>query len=273
MSCNARRRPRRPAGKPNPGGSQPQRAGGLLRRPLPGPPGSPAGAARARPGLRRRRLGRPVPLARAARAVDRRRHRAVARGRRAHPHRRRLRHLRRRAPPVRRPRASTSSTASRCSSTSATPSRCSPRSRACWRRTAGFAGSTSHLEAFHSRSVWNYTPYGLMLLLEEAGLELVEVRPVIDAFTLVAWRALGTPRFFYRWWARESPPYRAISLLARTAALGPPHRQHGQAHPERAVHVPGASGARRGIGSPRAPCRRPGRRRSRARRIRRRPRR
>jgi SAM-dependent methyltransferase len=76
-------------------------------------------------------------------------------------------------------------------------------------------GSTSQLEAFHSRSVWNYTPYGLMLLLEEAGLELAEVRPVIDAFTLVAWRALGTPRFFHRWWARESPPYRAISALAR----------------------------------------------------------
>ena len=80
-----------------------------------------------------------------------------------------------------------------------------------------FAGSTSQLEAFHSRSVWNYTPYGLMLLLEEAGLELVEVRPVIDGFTLVAWRALGTPRFFHRWWARESPPYAAISLLAHAA--------------------------------------------------------
>ena len=93
------------------------------------------------------------------------------------------------------------------------------------------AGSTSHLEAFHSRSIWNYTPYGLMLLLEEAGLELVEVRPVIDAFTLIAWRALGTPRFFYRWWARESPPYRAISLLAAAGALGPPHRQHRQARP------------------------------------------
>jgi SAM-dependent methyltransferase len=79
------------------------------------------------------------------------------------------------------------------------------------------AGSTSHLEAFHSRSVWNYTPYGLLLLLEEAGLELVEVRPVIDAFTLVAWRALGTPSFFHRWWAHESPPNRAISLLARVA--------------------------------------------------------
>jgi ubiquinone/menaquinone biosynthesis C-methylase UbiE len=80
-----------------------------------------------------------------------------------------------------------------------------------------FAGSTSQLEAFHSRSLWNYTPYGLMVLADEAGLELTEVRPVIDGFTLVAWRALGTPRFFYRWWARESPPYRAISLLARPA--------------------------------------------------------
>jgi ubiquinone/menaquinone biosynthesis C-methylase UbiE len=85
-------------------------------------------------------------------------------------------------------------------------------------RPAGWlAGSTSHLEAFHSRSVFNYTPYGLMLLFEEAGLDLVEVRPVIDAFTLIAWRALGTPRFFYRWWARESPPYRAISLIGRPA--------------------------------------------------------
>ncbi|MEA2376767.1 MAG: hypothetical protein QOD13_674 [Thermoleophilaceae bacterium] len=80
-----------------------------------------------------------------------------------------------------------------------------------------FAGSTSQLEAFHSRSLWNYTPYGLMVLADEAGLELTEVRPVIDGFTLVAWRALGTPRSFYRWWARESPPYRAISLLARPA--------------------------------------------------------
>jgi ubiquinone/menaquinone biosynthesis C-methylase UbiE len=80
-----------------------------------------------------------------------------------------------------------------------------------------FAGSTSHLEAFHSRSLWNYTPYGLMELLHEAGLELAEVRPVIDAFTLVGWRALGTPRSFHRWWARESPPFRAISLLARPA--------------------------------------------------------
>jgi SAM-dependent methyltransferase len=81
------------------------------------------------------------------------------------------------------------------------------------------AGSTSQLEAFHSRSVFNWTPYGFMRVAEDAGLRVVELRPVIDGFTLVAWRALGLPRFFYRWWARESPPYRAIELAARAARL------------------------------------------------------
>jgi hypothetical protein len=48
---------------------------------------------------------------------------------------------------------------------------------------------------------------------------VVELRPVIDGFTLVAWRALGLPRFFHRWWSRESPPYRVIELAARAARL------------------------------------------------------
>jgi SAM-dependent methyltransferase len=81
------------------------------------------------------------------------------------------------------------------------------------------AGSTSQLEAFHSRSIFNWTPYGLTRVVEDAGLEVVELRPVIDGFTLVAWRALGLPRFFHRWWARESPPYRAIDLAARAMRL------------------------------------------------------
>ena len=81
------------------------------------------------------------------------------------------------------------------------------------------AGSTSQLEAFHSRSTLNWTPYGFMKIAEDAGLEVLELRPVIDGFTLVAWRALGLPRFFHRWWARESPPYRVIELAARAARL------------------------------------------------------
>ena len=81
------------------------------------------------------------------------------------------------------------------------------------------AGSTSQLEAFHSRSIFNTTPYGFTRVAEDAGLEVVELRPVIDGFTMVAWRALGLPRFFHRWWARESPPYGAIELAARAARL------------------------------------------------------
>ena len=81
------------------------------------------------------------------------------------------------------------------------------------------AGSTSQLEAFHSRSTLNWTPYGFTRIAEDAGLEVLELRPVIDGFTLVAWRALGLPRWFHRWWARESPPYRIIELAARAARL------------------------------------------------------
>ncbi|MGH2741402.1 MAG: class I SAM-dependent methyltransferase [Thermoleophilaceae bacterium] len=82
-----------------------------------------------------------------------------------------------------------------------------------------FAGSTSQLEAFHSRSTFNYTPHGLTLLVEDAGLEVLELRPAIDGLTLVAWRALGLPDFFYRWWARESPLNRVIELAGRAARL------------------------------------------------------
>jgi len=81
------------------------------------------------------------------------------------------------------------------------------------------AGSTSQLEAFHSRSIFNWTPYGFTVTAESAGLEVVELRPVLDGLTLVVWRALGLPDFFHRWWARESPVYRVIELAARVARL------------------------------------------------------
>jgi hypothetical protein len=60
----------------------------------------------------------------------------------------------------------------------------------------------------------------LTLMVEDAGLEVVELRPVIDGLTLVAWRALGLPNFFYRWWGpRESPLNRVIELAGRARRL------------------------------------------------------
>jgi SAM-dependent methyltransferase len=78
-----------------------------------------------------------------------------------------------------------------------------------------FAGSTSQLEAFHSRSRFNYTPFGLAEVMREAGLAVEEMRPGIDAFTLLVRRAVGTPRWFDRAWARETLVNRAIGGVGR----------------------------------------------------------
>ena len=83
------------------------------------------------------------------------------------------------------------------------------------------AGSTSHLEPFHSLSTGNYTPYGLALLFDAAGLDEVELRPSVDALTLIVRRGLGGPAFMNRWWERESPLNRAIDLFGRARGLDP----------------------------------------------------
>jgi SAM-dependent methyltransferase len=80
-------------------------------------------------------------------------------------------------------------------------------------------GSTSHLEPFHSLSLWNYTPFGFAELVADTGMELVELRPGIDVLTVIAWRVMGSPRWFGRWWARESPLNRTIDMYGRLRGL------------------------------------------------------
>jgi SAM-dependent methyltransferase len=79
------------------------------------------------------------------------------------------------------------------------------------------AGSTSMLEPFHARSTLGYTPYGLALLLDDAGLELLEVRPGIDGPTLVARGLARRARVFDRWFGRESPLNAGIEAAGRLA--------------------------------------------------------
>jgi SAM-dependent methyltransferase len=80
-----------------------------------------------------------------------------------------------------------------------------------------FAGSTSQLEAYHSLSLWNYTPVGMVALLQQAGLRTVELRPGIDGFTLIGWRVAGGHRYFHRWWGRESPFNQVLNGCGRIA--------------------------------------------------------
>ncbi|MHB1538646.1 MAG: class I SAM-dependent methyltransferase [Solirubrobacteraceae bacterium] len=89
----------------------------------------------------------------------------------------------------------------------------------CLTRHGRFAGSTSQLEPYHSQSTQNITPYGLSLMLGRAGLELIELRPGIDVATMLAFRALGSPRCFHRWWAHESPGNVALELAGRVRRL------------------------------------------------------
>ena len=101
-----------------------------------------------------------------------------------------------------------------------------------------FAGSTSQLEAFHSRSIFNWTPYGFTVAAEDAGLEVVELRPVIDGLTLVT---LARPRA-----AALLPPLvgSRVARLPRDRARRPagaarrPHAQPDQARPRRTVRLP-----------------------------------
>ncbi|MEV7283776.1 class I SAM-dependent methyltransferase [Streptomyces sp. NPDC093252] len=69
-----------------------------------------------------------------------------------------------------------------------------------------FIGSTSQFEPYHSYSLWNYTPYGFRVLVEEAGLVLEEIRPSLDGVTLLmrSYRADGKA-VYGRYWSEESP--------------------------------------------------------------------
>jgi SAM-dependent methyltransferase len=81
------------------------------------------------------------------------------------------------------------------------------------------AGSTSQLEPFHTLSLFNYTPLGVKQLLEESGLQLVEVRPGIDGLTLISRRLFPRRRPFDelwgRWWGRRSPLNTVIDAYGR----------------------------------------------------------
>ncbi len=84
-----------------------------------------------------------------------------------------------------------------------------------------FIGSTSHLEPYHSYSVWNYTPYGFWLLLQDTGFQVLEIRPSIDALTLIIRRGLGCPSFFSRWWNEESPLNQCINVMGKAMKMQP----------------------------------------------------
>jgi SAM-dependent methyltransferase len=68
-----------------------------------------------------------------------------------------------------------------------------------------FFGSTSHLEPYHSRSLWNFTPYGFKTIVEDAGLKLEEIRPGIDGLTLITRSYSRDHAAYNKYFSTESP--------------------------------------------------------------------
>lgn len=74
-----------------------------------------------------------------------------------------------------------------------------------------FIGSVSQLEPLHSLSYWNFTYFGFATLAKEAGLDLCELRPGIDALSLISRHFLlfglgvSLGHVFLPWFANESP--------------------------------------------------------------------
>lgn len=77
-----------------------------------------------------------------------------------------------------------------------------------------FAGSVSQLEAYHSLSIFNWTPYALHLALSSAGLQLIRLRPGIDGITLII-RSIWRPSFIHNFFEKESPLNAWFTLLGK----------------------------------------------------------
>lgn len=78
-----------------------------------------------------------------------------------------------------------------------------------------FIASASFLEPYHSLSIFHFSPNGACKVMAEAGLEPEWVRPGIDGATLILHMVTGRPRFFKRWFERESPLNRILQLRGR----------------------------------------------------------
>lgn len=78
-----------------------------------------------------------------------------------------------------------------------------------------FIGSLSALEPYHSYSIFNYTPYGFVELLQSAGFVVNELRPSIDCFGLILYRLLNRRKMFKRFWDKESPFNYLLTIMQK----------------------------------------------------------
>ncbi|WP_299979453.1 methyltransferase domain-containing protein [Desulfobacula sp.] len=85
-----------------------------------------------------------------------------------------------------------------------------------------FVGAVSYLEPYHSYSIFNFTPYGIVRVFIDANFELKEIRPGTDASVLINRQLLNRSRLLHPIWKR-SFLYGIINIIGRIFDLG--HRE------------------------------------------------
>ena len=87
-------------------------------------------------------------------------------------------------------------------------------------------GSVSYLEPYHSYSIFNFTPYGLCRVVEDAGLKVLALRPCVDSFTLILRQLLLRPMFFRVFLENLSPLNGLFGFVSTLFGLPPRHANY-----------------------------------------------
>lgn len=85
-----------------------------------------------------------------------------------------------------------------------------------------FMGSVSYLEPYHSYSIFNFTPYGIVRIFCDAGFELKEIRPGVDASMLINRQILNRSKILRPIW-NHNYLYGIINLVGYLFDLGHKH--------------------------------------------------
>lgn len=68
------------------------------------------------------------------------------------------------------------------------------------KKDAFFIGSVSYLEPYHSFSIFNFTPYGLVTICNDHGLDCVDLKPGIDGAAMITRSLIGRSIFPSSFW-------------------------------------------------------------------------
>jgi len=82
-----------------------------------------------------------------------------------------------------------------------------------------FAGSVSYLEPCHSCSIFNFTPYGIITVLTDAGFRITELRPGLDYCSMIHRQLVGGHTGFSRLVHLLSPFALAVGLAGIVCGL------------------------------------------------------